>query len=117
MDGREAEQERIAEQKQRETTVSLIAGGIFLAVVGLLTLAVPFVNVGGFAGATVSVSQANGLCSTSAGVGPQCGAVSLGFYGGWVAVVVGVGLLLAPIVGPRRRRDQGTDVSGRGTDS
>ena len=47
VDGGEAEQERSAEQERRETTVSLIAGGIFLAVVGLLTLAVPFVNVGG----------------------------------------------------------------------
>lgn len=116
MDDGEAEQERIAEQKRRETTVSLIAGGVVLAVVGLLTLAVPFVNVGG-AGATVSVSQANGLCSTSSGVGPWCGAVSLGFYAGWVAVAIGVGLFLAPIVGPRRRRDQFTDASGRGKDS
>lgn len=104
MDEAEAMERRIEAQKRREATVSLVAGGTFLALVGLLTLAVPFVNVGGLEGAAVSVSQANGLCSTaSAGgelgvLGPQCGAVSLWFYAGWVAVVIGVGLFLVPVV-------------------
>jgi hypothetical protein len=91
-----------------------IGGGLLLAVVGGVALAVPFISISnsganGALNATtnLSVFTANSLCSSGLGalaqagdqsIANDCTAVNIGFYLGWLAVLVGVGFIVWGLV-------------------
>lgn len=99
---------RIEASKRADASTTLIWTGLLLAIAGAIALLVPFMNLGaGVDASTISLSTANGLCSSSFGalaqgfsaqVSQDCGNIALGFFGSWGAIVLGGGLALTGVL-------------------
>jgi hypothetical protein len=82
-----------------------ILGGLLLAALGGVALVAPFIGITGTT--YLSVSTAYSLCSSGLGalvqagdqtIANDCTAVNVGFYVGWLAVIVGVGFVVWGLV-------------------